>query len=190
MDGICPGIRRKRGSRDGAGTVWTGRLRSRLAGLKACTWLAALQTGRQIRTQVCESGLERNLSSLVDFYCECGRMGEARQVFDLFGSKTKDSMIWTTGYSRQGQTESAIDFFNLKQDRGLRPDAITFTFILAACSHAGLVDKGKEYFELEHYRRVVRLDERHGAALSMANIYWSLRIVTDSRKEIAGRRAS
>ncbi|XP_024519037.1 uncharacterized protein LOC112342061 isoform X2 [Selaginella moellendorffii] len=110
MDGICPGIRRKRGSRDGAGTVWTGRLRSRLAGLKACTWLAALQTGRQIRTQVCESGLERNLSSLVDFYCECGRMGEARQ--DTV-AKARQRALSTS--STSSKTEASVQMPSLSR---------------------------------------------------------------------------
>jgi pentatricopeptide repeat protein len=107
-------------------------------------------------------------------YAKCGRIGVARQVFDKMSSRDVGS--WNAmilGYGIHGQGEDAVALFSQMQQTGTKPDHITFTAVLTACSHAGLVDQGWQYFEcmksdyglvpkLEHYACLVDLLGRAG----------------------------
>ncbi|XP_024540473.1 putative pentatricopeptide repeat-containing protein At1g68930 [Selaginella moellendorffii] len=78
-------------------------------------------------------------------------------------------VAWTAlvaGYSRQGDTPRVLELFQALLDKGLRPDVM-----ISACSHAGLVDLGKRYFDemsskfglapgIHHYHCVVDLLNR------------------------------
>lgn len=66
-----------------------------------------------------------------------------------------------------------LHFFSQLEQTGMKPDDITFICILSACSHAGLVDEGRKYFNglnrnhcirprMEHYICMVDLLRRAG----------------------------
>ncbi|XP_024540470.1 putative pentatricopeptide repeat-containing protein At1g68930 [Selaginella moellendorffii] len=146
-----------------------------VAALKACGNLAALETSQEIHEQIRDAGLEREASiaaTLVDFYGRCGSVDEALEAFQL--SSQEDMVAWTAlvaGYSRQGDTPRVLEFFQALLDKDLRPDVMIFSSLLSACSHAGLVDLGKRYFEemsskfglapgIHHYHCVVDLLSR------------------------------
>lgn len=113
-------------------------------------------------------------SALVDMYAKCGKIGDARHVFDMIPAKNVVS--WNaimSGYSMHGRAREAIKMFHLMQTCGQSPDHITFTCVLSACSQAGLVDEGWNYFHsmqddfgikirLEHYACMVSLLSREG----------------------------
>lgn len=44
---------------------------------------------------------------------------------------------------------------------GFQPDALTFTAVLTACSHDGLTEKGKDYFEMMGRRFMMRPGLQH-----------------------------
>jgi pentatricopeptide repeat protein len=46
------------------------------------------------------------------------------------------------------QSEEAIRLFEEMRRRGVRPNAMTFTAVLRACGHAGLVEQGRGFFKL------------------------------------------
>ncbi|XP_024518791.1 pentatricopeptide repeat-containing protein At5g27110-like [Selaginella moellendorffii] len=118
---------------------------------KACGALGALETGKQIEADVRSAGLDTDtmvLNSLLDFYCKCGSMPEAERVFSSVSAKTQ--VTWAAlmaGYSSIGQTQRVFQLFEDMQRHRVQPDDVTFLTLLSACSHAGLVDKGKEYFQ-------------------------------------------
>ncbi|XVF20009.1 hypothetical protein REPUB_Repub11eG0161000 [Reevesia pubescens] len=98
-------------------------------------------------------------SALVDMYAKCGFISEARTLFYKMSEKstvTWNSMIF--GYANHGYCEEAIQLF--KQMQGKKPDHLTFTAVLTACSHAGLVELGKCIFNLmqEKYKITPRLE--------------------------------
>ncbi|XP_024532132.1 pentatricopeptide repeat-containing protein At5g27110-like [Selaginella moellendorffii] len=141
-----------------------------VAALKASGSVVAVEAGRRIHAQVCRRGLERDralATSLVDFYGKCGSMLEAHQAFDSLAPR--DAVALTAllaGYSREGDVRSVLELFSGMTAEGLRADGITLVCVLALCSHAGLADKGKEFFEamsskygvtpmLEHYHCMV-----------------------------------
>ena len=108
-------------------------------------------------------------NSFVDMYAKCGNIKFVRFVFDRMPRKTVVS--WNTmiaGYGIHGHGDDAVALFYQIEKAGFKPDYITFIALLSACSHAGLVDKGREYFDcmsrdynirpiMEHYSCMVDL---------------------------------
>lgn len=69
--------------------------------------------------------------------------------------------------------KEAIGLFNEMQQNGLRPDSTSFAAILSACSHLGLVEEGRRFFDqmvrvydirprIEHYGCIVDMPGRAG----------------------------
>ncbi|XP_024534094.1 pentatricopeptide repeat-containing protein At5g16860-like [Selaginella moellendorffii] len=138
--------------------------------LKACGSVAALRVGKAIHGSILRSGLEKDkvlTNCLVDFYGKCGSMVDSQQVFDSVLSP--GCITWTAliaGYSHLGETRLTFSSFERMQQEEVRANGITLGCILYACSHAGLVSKGKKYFQamkgrfsiehtLEHYHCMV-----------------------------------
>lgn len=76
-------------------------------------------------------------------------------------------------YGMNGHGEDAVALFSQMQQAGLMPDHVTFISVLSACSHAGLVNEGRQYFDcmsqdycitprMEHYVCMVDLLGRAG----------------------------
>ena len=52
-------------------------------------------------------------------------------------------------YANDGKGEEGIELFEkMIKEANLIPDEVTFICLLTGCSHSGLVDKAKHYFEL------------------------------------------
>ncbi|KAJ6913348.1 hypothetical protein NC651_015764 [Populus alba x Populus x berolinensis] len=154
--------------------------------LAACTRIGDLRSGEWIDDYITKIGMVRNVfvaTSLVDFYVKCGNMERACSVFD--GMLEKDIVSWSSmiqGYASNGLPKEALDLFfkMLNEKSGIEPDGNTFVGLLCACTHAGLVDEGRQYFnsmervftltpEIEHYGCMVDLLGRNYVLLS--NIY-------------------
>ncbi|XP_024522736.1 pentatricopeptide repeat-containing protein At1g11290, chloroplastic-like [Selaginella moellendorffii] len=142
------------------------------AALTASTTLAAFDAGRRIDALVTGQGLESEpfLSAcLVDFYSKCGRVEAARYIFD--STAAVGVVHWgalMAGYGRQGESEEVITLFGRLVDEGLKPNAVVLLAVLSACSHAGLLEKGRKLFGsmkpvygvqpgIEHYHAMIDL---------------------------------
>ncbi|XP_024533611.1 pentatricopeptide repeat-containing protein At5g16860-like [Selaginella moellendorffii] len=141
-----------------------------VAVLLACGNLAALDSGRSIHAEIYRNGLEDNQflsSQLLDFYGKCGSSG-MEQVFDSLPTRT--SITWSAliaGYSCQGRSQDVFHAFESMREECIQVDNVTFLCVLSACSHGGLVQRGKQYFamlsehgitpSLEHYHCMVDL---------------------------------
>jgi pentatricopeptide repeat protein len=80
-------------------------------------------------------------------YCKCGEISIARCIFDRMPSP--DIVSWTAmimGCALDGPAREALVLFERMELGNLKPNHITFLAVLTACSHAGLVDKGRKYF--------------------------------------------
>ncbi|KAL6296709.1 hypothetical protein ACE6H2_004851 [Prunus campanulata] len=144
--------------------------------LSACAQTGAINLGNWVRKFAEKNGLWDEFigTSLVDLYAKCGSIEAAREVFDQMDKKTVAT--WNTilsGYASNGRAGSAIELFDEMRKSGAIPDSITFLSILHACAHAGLVEKGKQYFDsmvkndkitpkVEHYGCMVDLLGRAG----------------------------
>lgn len=123
--------------------------------LSACGAVGALEFGSWIHhswikdstnlgeiTSVC--------NSLVDMYAKCGAMEEAYEVFSKM--KRKNIISWNVmilGLASHGNGEKALALFGrMLQENVERPDDVTFLGVLFACSHGGMVDEGRMYFDI------------------------------------------
>ncbi|CAM8901654.1 unnamed protein product [Rhodiola kirilowii] len=118
----------------------------------ACAGQAALDGGRQVHGLLCKTGHGFNLfiaSSLVDMYAKSGSIQDAYAVFGEV--EEKNSVLWNAmiaGFSRHGCSLETMITFEKMQQSGLYPNGITYVSVLSVCSHMGLVEKGRKYFDL------------------------------------------
>ncbi|TVU15253.1 hypothetical protein EJB05_38763, partial [Eragrostis curvula] len=119
--------------------------------LKACSEMAALTDGQQIHGLIIKSGFgsyEIASSALIDMYSKCGDVTSSFEIFNELKSK-KDIMLWNSmivGFAKNGYASEALSLFQKMQESQLKPDEVTFLGVLIACSHAGLISEGRNFF--------------------------------------------
>lgn len=147
--------------------------------LPACARLASIQLVRQCHGYAARALLSDNDAhlegALLDAYCKCGCVQVAQKIFQR--SSGKDLVSYTAmagGYAMSGMAVEALAVFREMLESGIRPDHVTVTALLSACSHGGLLREGLELFLLatgevlpgeptmEHYSCVVDLFARAG----------------------------
>ncbi|XP_047321851.1 pentatricopeptide repeat-containing protein At5g40410, mitochondrial isoform X2 [Impatiens glandulifera] len=116
--------------------------------IQACEDLGIEKLAESIHSYVFASGLVSDLTimtSLLRFYAKSGRLLSSYDVFKEI--KKPDRIAWTAmlaGYAIHGYGKQAIEFFEFMINTGcVRPDHVTFTHLLSACSHSGLVNEGR-----------------------------------------------
>ncbi|KZV24558.1 pentatricopeptide repeat-containing protein-like [Dorcoceras hygrometricum] len=145
--------------------------------LKACSGLSALEQGKQIHAHVVKNGFSLEVplgSALSTMYAKCGNLDDVNAIFRRMPAR--DVVSWNamiSGLSQNGLGLEALKLFEEMQLQGVNPDCVTFVNVLTACSHMGLVDKGREYFKsisknfnidptTEHYACMVDILGRAG----------------------------
>ncbi|XWS24531.1 hypothetical protein CRYUN_Cryun28dG0110900 [Craigia yunnanensis] len=145
--------------------------------LPACGNIAALIHGKAAHGFSLRTGISNDVhvgSALVDMYAKCGRIHLSRLCFDRI--PYKNAVCWNAimgGYAMHGNAKEAIDIFHLMQRRGHKPDFISFSCVLSACSPGGLTEQGWHFFnsmyrdhgfeaKMEHYSCMVNLLGRSG----------------------------
>jgi pentatricopeptide repeat protein len=119
--------------------------------LSSSASLASLEEGMQLHCLGVKSGLDANthvINAAMDMYGKCGKMDEMLKM--LPDPATRPTQCWNTlisGYARYGYFKEAEDTFKQMVSIGQKPDYVTFVGLLSACSHAGLIDKGIEYYK-------------------------------------------
>ncbi|EXB76266.1 hypothetical protein L484_025622 [Morus notabilis] len=118
--------------------------------LLACSHLGALELGKWLHAYIKKEKIEVDATlgtTLVDMYAKCGGIESAINVFQQLPEK--DVMTWTaliTGLTMCGEEEMALEYFHEMRISGVKPYAVTFVGVLAACSHADLADDGISHF--------------------------------------------
>ncbi|KAK4341520.1 hypothetical protein RND71_040021 [Anisodus tanguticus] len=151
----------------------------------ACASLAALQLGKQIHRVVLGLGYESSLfvsNALVDMYAKCSDISEAKRIFDSM--LMMDVVSWTSiivGMAQHGQAIEALSLYDEMISAGIKPNEVTFVGLIYACSHVGLVNKGKSLFKsmiedyklspsLQHYTCLLDLFSRSGHLKDAENL--------------------
>ncbi|KAL5780789.1 hypothetical protein ACOSQ2_011526 [Xanthoceras sorbifolium] len=145
--------------------------------LQACEDLGVGKLAETIHGLILRCGLFANIvivTALLSLYAKLGRLFASHKVFGEIINP--DRVAWTAmlaGYAMHGHGREAIEFFEFMVKVGLVPDHVTFTHLLSACGHSGLVNEGKNYFNvmseiygvaprLDHYSCMVDLLGRSG----------------------------
>ncbi|XP_047045163.1 pentatricopeptide repeat-containing protein At4g14050, mitochondrial-like [Lolium rigidum] len=113
--------------------------------------LAALVMGRQLHGLSMRLGFLSSMmvgNALVDMYSKCSDIHSAREVFEEI--TVCDIISWTTmivGEAQHGRAEDAFALYDRMVLAGVKPNEVTFVGLIYACSHAGLVQKGRQLFD-------------------------------------------
>ncbi|XP_030538659.1 putative pentatricopeptide repeat-containing protein At3g08820 [Rhodamnia argentea] len=145
--------------------------------LNACAQLGALELGCWASNLIDRNEFLDNPilgTALIDMYAKCGSVARAWGLFREM--RERDRVVWNaaiTGLALNGHVKPAFALFGQVEKLGVRPDGNTFMGLLCACTHAGLVNEGRQYFKsmvsvfslpptIEHYGCMVDLLCRAG----------------------------
>ncbi|XP_050367129.1 pentatricopeptide repeat-containing protein At2g03880, mitochondrial [Argentina anserina] len=161
--------------------------------LRACTVLALLELGRQVHVHAVKYGPDLILNNaLLDMYCKCGSLEDAKAVFTKMVEK--DVISWSTmiaGLAQNGFSKEALQLFEEMKVSGTKPNYITVVGVLFSCSHAGLLEEGWYYFQnmkelfgidpgREHYGCVIDLLGRAGKLDEAARLIQEMKCEPDA----------
>ncbi|KAG9143477.1 hypothetical protein Leryth_016484 [Lithospermum erythrorhizon] len=122
-----------------------------VSALSACAHLGAMDLGRWIHVYIKKNRVQLNChltTSLIDMYAKCGDIEKALEVFHSVDKR--DVYVWSAmiaGLAMYGRGRDAIALFFKMNGAKVRPNAVTFTNLLSACSHSGLVEEGRSFFK-------------------------------------------
>jgi pentatricopeptide repeat protein len=147
--------------------------------LRACCDVGLIHKGERVHAKIVhtEGLLQKDVllgTALIDMYAKCGSVVRAQAVFDALSVRNVAS--WSAliaAYSQLGKEDISVKLFDTMIGDGVKPDLISFNIMLNACSHAGLLSKGKMLFEsmstshgivptFEHHSCIVNLLGRAG----------------------------
>ncbi|KZV17354.1 pentatricopeptide repeat-containing protein mitochondrial [Dorcoceras hygrometricum] len=163
--------------------------------ISACSSIPFLELGEQVFARATTIGVDLDqviVTSLVDFYCKCGLVTLGRKVFDEI--MKFDAVLWNSllmGYATNGHGVEALNLFDEMRRECVSPTEVTFTAVLSACDHCGLVEEGKNWFHrmkydyhidpgIEHYSCLVDLLARAGCLEEAINLTNEMPFHSDS----------
>lgn len=163
--------------------------------LSACAQLGAMDLGGWIHVYIKKQGIKLNchlITSLIDMYSKCGDLEKALEVF--YSAERRDVFVWSAmiaGLAMHGRGRAAIDLFLNMQVAKVKPNSVTFTNVLCACSHTGLVDEGRVFFNqmepvygvvpgITHYACMVDILGRAGLVVEAAELIEKMPIVPNA----------
>ncbi|RYQ81453.1 hypothetical protein Ahy_Scaffold1g107377 isoform B [Arachis hypogaea] len=145
--------------------------------LSACTHLGSPNLGSSVHGILLRNTTELNVivkTSLIDMYAKCGCIEKGLCVFHSMAEKNKHSYtVMISGLAVHGRGSEALRIFAEMLEQGLAPDDVVYVGVLSACTHAGLVNEGLEFFNrmqfehkieptIQHYGCMVDLMGRAG----------------------------
>ncbi|XP_057828380.2 pentatricopeptide repeat-containing protein At2g27610 [Cryptomeria japonica] len=118
--------------------------------LQACATSENHKVGMGIHGEIIKSGYETSIfasSALVDMYCKCDMVQDARYVFDRMPER--NIVSWAamiSGYAQNAYGEEALKLVCLMLGTCIYPEQYTFTSVLVACSSLASL----EYCKMVH----------------------------------------
>ena len=137
---------------------------------------------KQVHDYINQSRMEQNTyvaNNLVSVYIKCGDLEAACKVFDKLVKKNVFS--WTIiigGYAKHKRAEKAMELFNQMWQKGVQPNAFTFSSVLKACANPSALQWGKEVHACVRHAGL-ESDVRVGSAL--VHMYAKCGSIDDAR---------
>lgn len=163
--------------------------------LSGAASVGAVGKGEQIHARLLKAGFESNqciCNALISMYSRCGSIEAAFEVFQDMSDR--NIVSWTamiTGFAKHGFAERALELFAEMLSNGVKPNEVTYIAVLSACSHAGMIDEGWNYFHsmskehgicprMEHYACMVDILGRSGFLVKAVEFIYSMPFVADA----------
>ncbi|XP_028780569.1 putative pentatricopeptide repeat-containing protein At1g74400 [Neltuma alba] len=122
--------------------------------LSACAQIGDLDLGVRVHEYMMSNGRKGIIGSnrilataLLDMYSKCGSLDRAKEVFEH--AESKDVVLFNAmimGLAVNSEGENALRLFYKMFEFGIKPNAGTFLGVLCACSHSGLLERGRQIF--------------------------------------------
>ncbi|KXG23190.1 pentatricopeptide repeat-containing protein At2g46050, mitochondrial [Sorghum bicolor] len=118
--------------------------------LSSCAGMAAANEATQVHAYAVKRGLHGFLqvaNAAITAYGKAGFVREAKQTFAMICDP--DVVSWSSmisSFAYLGLSKDAVHVFERMLRHGVQPDGVAFLGVLSACSHAGLVEEGLQYF--------------------------------------------
>ncbi|CAI0413930.1 unnamed protein product [Linum tenue] len=144
--------------------------------ISACSQLGDLRFGSWIESYMKSIKVERDdhlCTALIDLYAKCGNVQKASELFNSL--EKKDVVAYSAmilGFGINSKIDEATKLFKSMVDARIPPNSATFTGLLTAYCHAGLVEEGYKCFAMmkdhkltpstDHYATMVDLLARAG----------------------------
>uniref|UniRef100_A0A1J3JU54 Pentatricopeptide repeat-containing protein n=1 Tax=Noccaea caerulescens TaxID=107243 RepID=A0A1J3JU54_NOCCA len=162
--------------------------------LAACARLGDLHSAKWVHSLMIDAEVELNpilCTALVDVYAKCGDIETSKEVF--YSVERNHVSVWNamiTGFATHGLAREVMRVFSEMEAEHVLPDSITFLGVLTACCHCGLVEEGREFFDvmsrrfalqpkLEHYGAMVDLLGRAGKVKEAHELVESMTVEPD-----------
>ncbi|KAJ4844674.1 hypothetical protein Tsubulata_018292, partial [Turnera subulata] len=137
--------------------------------LHACSSLAALGLGRMVHGSLIHYGFCSYVyigNCLIDMYAKCGDLDASVRAFgDIYEKDLVSLNAMLFAFGLHGKASQAIKLYEDMVANGMKPDKVTFTGLLMTCSHSGLIDKGRQFFESMRSDHGLTFDMDHVACM-------------------------
>ncbi|KAB5521981.1 hypothetical protein DKX38_026300 [Salix brachista] len=140
--------------------------------LSSCGQLGTLHQGRWVhgyidKTRVLMS--TKLTTALIDMYAKCGSIECGYGLFQKMA--WRDVVTWgvmISAFAIYGHASKCFQLFDEMLADGIRPNEVIFVAILSACSHAGCVEEGRQYFsQMEHGFGIKPSIEHYGCMIDL-----------------------
>ncbi|KAB2630759.1 pentatricopeptide repeat-containing protein [Pyrus ussuriensis x Pyrus communis] len=152
--------------------------------LPTISYFSNLKVGKEVHAYAVRNNFDWNIyveTAIIDTYAKSGFLYGAQRVFDQ--AKGKSLIIWTSiisAYASHGDADTSLGLFYEMLNSGIQPDQVTFTAVLTACAHSGVVDEAWKIFDamfpeygiqpsVEHYACMVGILSRAGKLTEAAD---------------------
>lgn len=156
--------------------------------------ISDLRSGKEIHAYFMKSSFHSVIpvyNAVIHMYSMRGCIAYAYSVFSTM--ETRDMVSWNTiirGFGMHGLGWTSLKLLKQMECSGLRPNSVTLSSALSACSHSGLVDQGIEFFYRmtkdfgltpvsAHYSCVVDMLARAGRLEDACNFINEMRLKPD-----------
>ncbi|CAD6260994.1 unnamed protein product [Miscanthus lutarioriparius] len=148
--------------------------------VSACSQLGNIRLARWIEDYITKYSIDMNnahvLAGLVNMNAKCGNLERATVLFESM--PVRDVFSYCSlmqGHCLHGSANKAVELFSQMLLEGLSPDNAVFTVVLTACSHAGLVEEAKKFFDMmKNVYLIVPSGEHYGCLVSLLGRYGML----------------
>ncbi|KAH7435392.1 hypothetical protein KP509_06G062800 [Ceratopteris richardii] len=114
--------------------------------LIACSNIQSVEQGQRLHSLAVKYMYDDDLyfcNILIKLYTESGLLEDAQKVFDEMSKR--DVVTWTeliSGYIEHGHYETALLHYEQMQQESIRPNHVTFCYLLRSCTENRKLDKG------------------------------------------------
>jgi pentatricopeptide repeat protein len=143
-----------------------------IGNLDACATEAVLGEAKRMHSRVVCNACESDdviQNTLVNMYGRCGSLEIAWRLFKRL--RKRDVFSWSSliaAYAQIGEGKAALHTFKRMTQEGITPDKVTFVNVLSACSHAGLIQEGCQYFaSMEGYYGITPMIDHYNCMIDL-----------------------